>query len=59
LRGRAYLAEEFSIADVALYPVVVARATLIEGAAGLPNLKGWKQRVAAREQIANAMAANG
>jgi GSH-dependent disulfide-bond oxidoreductase len=59
LQGRSYLAGEFSIADVALYPVVLARASLIEGTAGLADLKGWKQRIAAREQIANAMAANG
>ena len=59
LQGRSYLAGEFSIADLALYPVVLARAALIEGTAGHSNLKGWKQRVAAREQIANALAANG
>ena len=59
MQGRSYLAGEFSIADLALYPVVLARAALIEGTAGHSNLKGWKQRVAAREQIANALAANG
>ena len=59
LQGRPYLAGEFSIADIALYPVVLARATHIESAAGLPNLKEWKQRVAARGQTASAMAANG
>lgn len=59
LEGRSYLAEEFSIADVALYPVVLARAALIEGTGGLANLKAWKQRIAARDQTASAMAANG
>jgi GSH-dependent disulfide-bond oxidoreductase len=59
LQGRSYLAEEFSIADVALYPVVLARAALIESADGLLNLKAWRQRIAAREQTASAMAANG
>jgi GSH-dependent disulfide-bond oxidoreductase len=59
LQGRSYLAEEFSIADVALYPVVLARSALIEGTAGLSNLKAWQQRVAGREQTAKAIAANG
>jgi GSH-dependent disulfide-bond oxidoreductase len=59
LQGRAYLAGEFSIADVGLYPVVLARAALIEGADGLANLKAWRQRVAGREQTASALAANG
>jgi GSH-dependent disulfide-bond oxidoreductase len=59
LQGRSYLAGEFSIADVALYPVVLARAALIEVTAGLSNLKAWQQRVAGRAQTANAIAANG
>lgn len=59
LQGRSYLVGEFSIADVALYPVVLARAAVIEGTAGLSNLKAWQQRVAGREQTANAIAANG
>jgi GSH-dependent disulfide-bond oxidoreductase len=59
LQGHSYLAGDFSIADVGLYPVVLARAALIEGAPDLPNLKAWQQRVAGREQTARAMAANG
>jgi GSH-dependent disulfide-bond oxidoreductase len=59
LQGPSYLAEEFSIADVALYPVVLARAAVIESTDGLLNLKTWRQRVAAREQTASAIAANG
>ena len=59
LEGRAYLAGEFSIADVALYPVIAVRSALIDGTTGLANLKAWERRVAAREQTANAMAANG
>jgi GST-like protein len=59
LQGRPYLAGEFSIADVALYPVVLARAALVETADGLLSLKAWKQRIAARAQTASAMAANG
>lgn len=59
LQGRPYLAAEFSIADVALYPVLLARAALVEGTPGLPNLKTWGQRMATREQTAVALAANG
>jgi GST-like protein len=59
LQGRSYLAEEFSIADVALYPVVLARAPLIENTDGLLSLKAWRQRIADREQTASALAANG
>ena len=57
--GRSSFTGEFSIADIALYPVVLARAALIEGTAGLVNLKAWQQRVAGREQTVSAMAANG
>jgi GSH-dependent disulfide-bond oxidoreductase len=59
LLGRSYLAGEFSIADIALYPVVLARTALVEGTAGLVNLKAWQQRIAGREQTVSAMAANG
>jgi len=44
-RGRAYLAGEFSVADVALYPVIAVRSALIDGTAGLANLKAWQRRV--------------
>jgi GST-like protein len=39
LEGRDFLADEFSIADVALYPIIAARAALIQIAAGLSHLK--------------------
>jgi GST-like protein len=58
LEGRAYLAGAFSIADVALYPVIAVRSALIDGV-DLPNLKAWRGRIAAREQTISAMAANG
>jgi GST-like protein len=59
LQGRSYLAGEFSIADIALYPVVLARAALIENTDGLLSLKAWKQRITGREQTQSALAANG
>lgn len=59
LEGRDYLAGEFSIADVALYPVIAVRSALIDGAAGLDHLKAWRQRIANREQTVSAMMANG
>ena len=59
LESRAYLAGEFSIADIALYPVIAVRSALIDEAVGLANLKAWKRRIASREQIISAMAANG
>jgi GST-like protein len=59
LEGQDFLAGDFSIADVALYPVVAVRAALIDGAASLANLKAWRQRIAGRAQTISAMAANG
>jgi len=59
LMGRDYLAEEFSIADIALYPFIKARSALIGRAAGLEHLNAWEQRMAARKHTIAAMAANG
>lgn len=59
LQGREYLADEFSIADVALYPVVLSRHAMIDAAPGLEPLKAWAMRVAARPDVAKAVAANG
>jgi GST-like protein len=59
LEGRDYLAGEFSIADIALYPVIAGRSALIQNTAGLAHLKAWQQRIAARPLIVSAMAVNG
>jgi GSH-dependent disulfide-bond oxidoreductase len=59
LDGRDYLAEEFSIADIALYPIIKARSGVIDRATGLGHLKAWERRMAARQQIVMAIAANG
>lgn len=54
LAGREYLADEFSVADVALYPVVNSRKQLAEG---LANLDAWRARMAARPGVQKGMAA--
>jgi GSH-dependent disulfide-bond oxidoreductase len=59
LEGQDFLAGEFSIADVALYPVIAVRPALIDATMGLANLKRWRQRIATREQTISAIAANG
>jgi GST-like protein len=59
LAGREYLAGELSIADLALYPVVVSRKAVIEAASGLANLKAWEKRLSSRPSIVRAMTANG
>jgi GST-like protein len=59
LQGREYLAGELSIADIALYPVIVARKAMVDAAPGLANLKAWAARMAARPSIAKALQNNG
>jgi GST-like protein len=54
-----YLVGELSVADVALYPVVVARMSLVEKADRFPALLRWAGRMAARPTVARAMAACG
>lgn len=55
LAGREYLADEMSVADVALYPVVFTRKAVIEKHASLPNLAAWTARMAARPAVAKGM----
>ena len=57
LAGREWLADELSIADFALYPVVVVRASLIEHADGMTHLKRWRDRLAARPAVDRGMKA--
>jgi GST-like protein len=56
LAGRDFLADEFSIADIALYPVYAVRKGVIEKHAQLPNLARWGAAMAARADIAKGMA---
>ncbi len=57
LAGRAHLAGEVSIADLALYPVTAARRELIEGDAGFVNLKRWMTTIGDRPAIVRGMRA--
>lgn len=54
-----YLAGEYSIADVALYPTVVVRKDLIAKARGFDNLKRWAKKVGARAAVKRGMKATG
>jgi GSH-dependent disulfide-bond oxidoreductase len=58
LEGRAFIADEFSIADVALYPIIAVRAALLDAASDLNNLKAWQSRMAARHHTGAAMASH-
>jgi GST-like protein len=55
LDGREYLADEISVADLALYPVVFTRKPVIEKHGGLPNLAKWADRMAERPGVAKGM----
>jgi len=57
LAAREFLADELSIADFALYPVVRVRYGLVEKTGDLPHLMRWAEALAARPTIARAMAA--
>jgi GST-like protein len=52
-----YLCGAFSIADIALFPVVNIRRPLLEAAGGFGPLLGWAERVAARPAVRKALAA--
>jgi GST-like protein len=56
LDGRDYLADEISIADLALYPFFVGRKALVEQAGGLDRLVRWGRRLAERPGVARGMA---
>jgi GST-like protein len=52
-----HLAEELSIADFALYPIVRVRHALVERAGDLAHLVRWADELAARPGVARGMAA--
>ena len=56
LNGRDFLADEMSVADLALYPIYAARKGLAERVGGLPNLARWGAMIAARPAIVKGMA---
>lgn len=57
LAGRDYLAGSFSVADVALYPVVALRREALGNAGGFANLLDWAARVGVRPAIQRGMEA--
>jgi GST-like protein len=58
LESRRYLADELSIADFALYPVVRVRYGLVERAGDLAHLARWSDELAARPGVARGIAAS-
>jgi GST-like protein len=56
LAGREYLADECSIADLALFPIANQRKAMIEKSGDMPNLLAWLARMAARPAVAKGMA---
>src|SRR6185369_3874129 len=61
LAGREYLAGEYSIADIATYPWVLAawgpfRSTMPEKVGELGNVSRWLDRVGARPAVQRGMA---
>ena len=59
LARHEFLADEFSIAEMMLYPNFAARKPLIEGAGGFEHLQRWGANVGARPAIQKAMKAAG
>lgn len=57
LEGREWLADELSIADFALFPVVAVRKPQLDAAGGLANLQRWRAAIAERPAVAKAMKA--
>lgn len=55
LAKHEYLADELSVADIALYPIYATRKALIEKAGNMPNLARWAAMMAARPAIARGM----
>jgi len=51
LAGREWLAGELSIADFALYPIVLFRPQVVDEAGAVPNLVAWRDRLAARPAV--------
>jgi GSH-dependent disulfide-bond oxidoreductase len=47
--------EAISVADFALYPTAAFRTKLLDRAGGLPHLRGWMSRMAARPGVAKGM----
>ena len=57
LKGRDFLADELTIADLALYPIYAARKGAADRAGDLTNLTRWGAMMAARPGIIKGLAA--
>jgi len=57
LAQHEWFANELSIADFALYPVVAVRRALVDGAGDLPHLVRWADALAARPGVTRGMVA--
>ena len=55
LAGREYLADEVSVADLALYPNYALRKAMLEEAGGMDALRRWGERMAARPGVKKGM----
>jgi len=56
LAGRAYLAGDYSIADIASYPWIVPWERQGQNIADFPHLKRWLEAIAARDAVKRAYA---
>jgi GST-like protein len=59
LAAREYLADEFSVADIMLYPNFSARKSLIDQAGGFANLQRWGAAVGGRPGVQRGMKVTG
>lgn len=57
LSGRDALAGEYSVADIALFPLAAVRRKLVERAGGMPNLLRWLDAVGQRSAVVRGLAA--
>ena len=55
LSGHEYVADELSIADLAIYPVYAQRKPLIDAAGGCANVHRWGAMMAARPGVQKGM----
>jgi len=55
LDGREYLADEVSVADLALYPVYATRKPVLDEAGGMDALRRWGERMAGRPGVQKGM----
>ncbi|MGQ0650723.1 MAG: glutathione S-transferase family protein [Betaproteobacteria bacterium] len=57
LRESDYLAgAEMTLADLALFPVLLSRRAIVDATAGLDHFKRWGERIGARPAIQRALA---